>query len=121
MATVFFSVIKVRINSIAPRAAIPPERLKKTETSLPVIKADNKHLEIRTRKQSEILNKPLLLIIYKTTILASPIFAPGQKGKEGIRSSTENNAKETAVNKEHIIMRLVFFTRSPHQSVLNQQ
>lgn len=92
----------------------PPEKLKRIDIIRPVSNAERTHLETSTRKQSLFLKKLPFVSINKTTIFARPIFAPGINGKEGMRSSTANKAKEIAVNKAQITIRPVFFTLSPH-------
>ena len=99
------------ISNIENKAEIPPARLNAIEIILPVNKADKKHLDIKTSKQSLTLKTFLLVSINNVTMLASPIFAPGQKGNAGIRSST--------VNKPHAIIRFVFFNLPPHQFAQN--
>lgn len=117
--TTLFSLKIFLIRSIARIEPIPPERLKATERIRPVIKADSRHLEKSTQKQSDTLKNFLLLSMNKVMIFARPIFAPGQKGNGGISNSTAKRAREIVVNSAQVMILFVLFNLSPHQDPMN--
>ncbi len=119
MQTTLFSPRIFLVKSIARIEAIPPERPKATERIRPVSKADSRHLEKSTQKQSDVLKKFLLLSMNNVIIFARPIFAPGQNENGGISSSTTKRAREIVVNNAQVIILFVFFNPSPHQNSEN--
>ncbi len=117
--TTLFSLRIFLIRSIARIEAIPPEKPKATERIRPVSKADSRHLEKSTQKQSDVLKNFPLLSMNNVIIFARPIFAPGQNGNGGISSSTAKRAREIVVNSAQVIILFVLFNLSPHQDPAN--